>query len=203
MGFNSVFKGLNTQWTIGRRCTERYKKNISDIKCTRDKQKCTKHRQPQQRTYGCIQTRWWWKQSDNEVIYLLTYLLVYLLTYYMQQSPTWVRNRFSASQEIPRIYGTRRFITAFTSARHLSLSWARSIQSIPPNPTSWKSILILSSHLSLGLPSCLFPSCFPTKTPYTPLLSPYVLHALPSHCSWFNNPKNIGWGVQIIKFLIM
>jgi hypothetical protein len=30
-----------------------------------------------------------------------------------------------------------------------------------------------------------------------------VLHALPSHCSWFNNPKNIGWGVQIIKFLIM
>jgi hypothetical protein len=29
---------------------------------------------------------------------------------------------------------TRRFITAFTSARHLSLSWASSIQSIPPIP---------------------------------------------------------------------
>jgi hypothetical protein len=29
---------------------------------------------------------------------------------------------FAASQEIPRIYGTRKFITAFTSARHLSLS---------------------------------------------------------------------------------
>jgi hypothetical protein len=29
-------------------------------------------------------------------------------------------------------YGTRRFITAFTSACHLSLSWASSIQSIPP-----------------------------------------------------------------------
>ena len=31
-------------------------------------------------------------------------------------------------------YGTRRFITAVTSARHLSLSWASSIQSIPHIP---------------------------------------------------------------------
>jgi len=31
-------------------------------------------------------------------------------------------------------YGTRRFITAFTSARHLSLSWVSSIQSLPPSP---------------------------------------------------------------------
>jgi hypothetical protein len=29
---------------------------------------------------------------------------------------------FAASQEIPRIYGTRKFLTAPTSARHLSLS---------------------------------------------------------------------------------
>jgi hypothetical protein len=58
-------------------------------------------------------------------------------------------------------YGTRRFITAFTSARHLSLSWASSIQSIPPHPTSWTSMLIVSSHLRYGLPSGLFPSsCF-------------------------------------------
>ena len=28
----------------------------------------------------------------------------------------------AASQEIPRIFGTRRFLTVFTSARHLSLS---------------------------------------------------------------------------------
>jgi hypothetical protein len=31
-------------------------------------------------------------------------------------------------------YGTRRFITAFTRALHWSLSWARSIQSIPSHP---------------------------------------------------------------------
>ena len=48
-----------------------------------------------------------------------------------------------------------------------------------PPPTSWRSILILSSNLCLGLPSGLFPSGFPTKTPYTLLPSPYVLRAPP------------------------
>ena len=70
--------------------------------------------------------------------------------------------------------------TAFTSARHLFPSWASSIQSIPPHPTYWRSILTLSSHLHLGLLSGLLPSGFPTKTLYTPLLSP--LHATcPAH----------------------
>ena len=59
-------------------------------------------------------------------------------------------------------YGTRRFITVFTSARHLSLSWASPIQSMPPHPTSWRSILLLSCHLRLGLPRVLFTPCFPT-----------------------------------------
>jgi hypothetical protein len=37
-------------------------------------------------------------------------------------------------------YGTRKFITAFTVARHLSLSWVSPIQSIPPHLTYWRPI---------------------------------------------------------------
>jgi hypothetical protein len=44
-------------------------------------------------------------------------------------------------KKFPTFYGNRRFITAFTSARHLSLKWAKSIQSIPPHLTSWRSLL--------------------------------------------------------------
>jgi hypothetical protein len=46
------------------------------------------------------------------------------------------------------------------------------IQSIHSHPTSWRSILIFSFHLCLGLASGLFHSGFPTKTLYTPWLSP-------------------------------
>jgi hypothetical protein len=42
----------------------------------------------------------------------------------MQHSPSWEANRFATSQEIPHVYGTPMFITAFTSARHLFLSSA-------------------------------------------------------------------------------
>jgi len=83
---------------------------------------------------------------------LKTYLLTYLLT-------PWSRvlleklTGSAASQEIPRFFGTRRFITVLTSPRHLSLSWANSIQSPPPPPTYWRFILILSSHLRLDLES--------------------------------------------------
>jgi len=72
-------------------------------------------------------------------------------------------------KKFPAFHGTRRFITALTSVRHLSLSWASLIQSIYPHPTSWRSTLILSTHRRLGLPSGLFPSVFPNKTLYTSL----------------------------------
>ena len=51
-----------------------------------------------------------------------------------------------------------------------------------PIPTSHflKIHLNMSSHLRLGLPSGLFPSCFPTKTLYTPLLSP-IRATCPAH----------------------
>ena len=48
----------------------------------------------------------------------------------------------------------------------------------PSHPTSSRSILILSSHLRLGLPAGLFPSGFPTQTLYTPLL---LTRYMPTH----------------------
>ena len=99
----------------------------------------------------------------NPHIFVIISSLTYLLT-------PWSRvlleklTGSAASQEIPHFFGTRRFITVLTSARHLSLSWANSIQSPQPSPTSWRSILILSSHLRLGLPNGLFSSGFPTRT---------------------------------------
>ena len=83
-------------------------------------------------------------------------------------------------KKFPAIHGTRRFITALTSVRHLSQFWANPIQSIYPPPTSWRSQLILSTHLRLWLPSGLLPSGFPTKTLYTPLSSP-IRATCPAH----------------------
>ena len=95
-------------------------------------------------------------------------------------------------KKFPALYGTRRFITALISI------WASPIQSIYPHPTSWRSILILSTHLRLGLPSGLLPSVSPPR-PYTPLLLTHTCHMpSPSNSSRFYHPHNIGWGVQII-----
>jgi hypothetical protein len=99
----------------------------------------------------------------------------------------------TASQEIPHIFGTRKFITVFTSAHHLSLSWVNSIQSPQPSPTSWRSILILSSHLRLGLPNYLFPSGFPTRTVWgstygkNKLISVLISGCLPACNNWRNS----------------
>ena len=106
-------------------------------------------------------------------------------------------------KKFPAFHGTRRFITSLTSVRHLSLSWANPIQSTDPYPTSWRSILILSTHLRLGLPSGLLPSGFPTKKLTPPSPHPYVPHAQP--ISFFStlSPHNIGRGVQIIYLPVM
>jgi hypothetical protein len=85
-------------------------------------------------------------------------LLFYLLyTASLTHSWSWAHlEKLSIVQPLknfPAFYGTRRFITVFTRALHWSLFRARSIQSIPSLPVSLRSILILSTHLCLGLPS--------------------------------------------------
>ena len=119
----------------------------------------------------------------------LPYLLTYLLTAWCKV----LLEKLTGLQlvkKFPAFYGTRRFITALTSVRHLSLSWANPIQSIYPHPTSCRSILILSNHLRLGLPSGLFPSGFPTKTLYTPLSSPISFFSILSPAQYWVSSTN-------------
>jgi len=71
-----------------------------------------------------------------------TSLLTYLLnTYLLTPGGIGHLEKLTGVQlvkKFPAFYGTRMFITAFTSARYLSLSWASSIS---PHPTFWRSIL--------------------------------------------------------------
>ena len=54
--------------------------------------------------------------------------------------------------KFPVCYGTRRFITVFASARHLSPSWAILVQSMlqpPPLPTKPDTLRDISKHADL------------------------------------------------------
>ena len=81
--------------------------------------------------------------------YLITYLLTHLLTYLLTPCSTVLHEKLTGSQlvkKFPAFYGTRRFITAFTSARHLYLSWATSTQTAP-------SSYFFNIHFNIILPS--------------------------------------------------
>ena len=106
-------------------------------------------------------------------------------------------------KKFPAFYGTRRFIAAFTSARHMSVSSATPIQSmatthfikihrniiLPPTPGSPK--WPLSFRFPHQNPVCASPL---PNTCYMPRSS---------HSSRFYHPNKIGWEVQIIKLLVM
>ena len=102
----------------------------------------------------------------------LTNIKALCLTYLLHGAESFLRSWLVLQliKKFSAFYGTRKFITVLTSARHLSLSWANSIHSPQPLPTSSRSILVLSYHLRLGLPNGLFPSGFPTKTLCTSLI---------------------------------
>jgi len=94
----------------------------------------------------------WRIHPKTLLTYLLTDLLIDFLTYVLNYILTqWSRvlpEKLTGShlvKKFPAFYGTRKFITAFTSVRHLSLSWAWSIQSMPPSH-------FLKIHLNIILP---------------------------------------------------
>ena len=106
------------------------------------------------------------------------YLFTYLLT-------PWCRvllEQLTGLQLVKKFHvfhGPRRFITARTSVRQLSLPWASPIQSTYPHPNSWTSILILSTHLRLGLPVISIPPVSPPRPYIPPSPHPYASHAQP------------------------
>ena len=93
----------------------------------------------------------YYKQMTIGIKFQYKHILTYLLTPW--STVPLEKLVLQLVKKFPAFYGTRKFITVFTSARKLSLSWANSIQSPQPPPTSCRSILILSSHLRLGLPN--------------------------------------------------
>ena len=125
-----------------------------------------------------------------------------LLTCSMGQNPSWEANRFSVTQEIFRIlwnpkvhYHIHKCPPPVPILSHLDPIHT-------PHPTSWRSILILSTHLCLGLPSGLFPSGSPTKILYMPLLS-LMRATCPAQPIILDHPNNIWWVVHVIQLLIM
>ena len=126
--------------------------------------------------------------------------LSFFFTYSTEYSPSWEANRFSASQETPHISWNPK-VDCRTQNCQTPIPILSQVKPVhAPHPTSWRSILILSSHLCLVVS---FPQGSPPK-PCRHLYSRhtcYLSHA--SHSSRFDHPNNIGWGVQTTKLLIM
>jgi hypothetical protein len=78
-----------------------------------------------------------WSGYFNTLVKVNKCLFV-ILTYLLTPWSRVVLEKLTGLQlvkKFPAFYGTRRFITAFTSVRHLSLSLASTIESIPLHPT--------------------------------------------------------------------
>jgi len=97
----------------------------------------------------------------------------------------------AATQEIPRIFGTRRFITVLTSAHHLFLSSANSIQSSQPPSHFLKIHLNIILPSASGSPQWSLSLRIPYQNPVQPSPLPHTRHMpRPSH-SRFYHPHNI------------
>ena len=125
------------------------------------------------------------------------------ITYSMEQNPFEKLTGSQLVKEFPAFFGTPKVHYRIHKCPPPFLILSQLDPVRAPHLTSWRSLLILSSHLRLRLPSGLLPSGFPTKNPANASPLPHTCYMPRSSHSRFDNPNSTGWGVQIIKLLIM
>ena len=111
--------------------------------------------------------------------FFVTQSVPFALSHLIPPFSTVLKVKLTDTQPVKKFssfYGNRKFITTFTTARHLFLSSAKSIHFLPSYPTSWISILLLSWVFqvvsSFGFPhqNPLFPSPLLISPPCLPTL---------------------------------
>jgi hypothetical protein len=119
------------------------------------------------------------------ILYICFYTIrrLYSLT---ELSPSWGTANCAATQNLPSIlwnpkvqYRVHKSPPLFPILSH--------INPIHTIPSYLRSILILSTHLRLGLPSGLFPFGFPTNILCIPILPHSWYMPSPSHPSWIDH----------------
>jgi hypothetical protein len=108
---------------------------------------------------------------DSYLACSLTLKMEAILTNSMELNHSWEAASCAATQEFSSIlWNLKVYYHVHKSPRLVSIP--SQINPVHTTPSYVRSILILSSHLRLGLPSGLYPSGFPTKILYALLFSP-------------------------------
>jgi hypothetical protein len=124
-----------------------------------------------------------------------TYLLTHEAEHFLRAA------NCAAPQELPSTLWNPKVQYRIIRALHWSLSWAISIQSTTSQPISLRSILILSTHLRLGLTSGLL--AFPPIS-YLHSSSPHSYYmSRPFQLSWRDHFNYIWRRVHVMKLLIV
>jgi hypothetical protein len=130
--------------------------------------------------------------------YVMT-IINFLLTYSMELSPYWEAASRAATQEFPDILWNPKVHYRVHNTPPLVPTLSQ-INPVDTNRSYLRSILILSSHLCLSIPSGPFPSGSPTKILYAFLVSPHSYYMpRPSHPPWLNNSNYTWRTVQVMK----
>ena len=165
--------------------------------------KGTQHCFPENETRKILERKSWilrkktemWYGNISLTIHLLTYLLTDLFTFLLSPWSRVLLEKMTGSQlvnKFPAFYGNRGFITAFTTARHLSVSWTRLYQriSLGPNGTcirfvTRKVFTMRSCQHLAQQPSWSTTPCRLSATAYLIYSQvPSILGAVPLSATW-------------------